>query len=147
MITTFFICWMPYAVVSLLMAYGYGHLITPTVAIIPSFFAKSSTAYNPVIYIFMNRKVSIPKGAQQHMLQSSYLIQSAISANVFLFRGREAGRRGQHSVLQWLGGEESRFLSVVIFSDIQILVFGLCRKRSGRRAEAQSRISCFLLSV
>ncbi|KAL8185824.1 UNVERIFIED_CONTAM: Opsin-3 [Gekko kuhli] len=47
---------MPYAVVSLLMAYGYGHLITPTVAIIPSFFAKSSTAYNPVIYIFMSKK-------------------------------------------------------------------------------------------
>nr|XP_056709318.1 opsin-3 [Euleptes europaea] len=56
MIVTFFICWMPYAVVSLLMAYGYGHLITPTVAIVPSFFAKSSTAYNPVIYIFMSRK-------------------------------------------------------------------------------------------
>ncbi|XP_054847066.1 opsin-3 [Eublepharis macularius] len=56
MITTFLICWMPYAVVSLLIAYGYGHLITPTVAIIPSFFAKSSIAYNPVIYIFMSRK-------------------------------------------------------------------------------------------
>ncbi|ETE69473.1 Opsin-3, partial [Ophiophagus hannah] len=56
MITTFLICWMPYAVVSLLIAYGYGHLITPTVAIIPSFFAKSNTAYNPIIFIFMNRK-------------------------------------------------------------------------------------------
>ncbi|XP_042296055.1 opsin-3 isoform X1 [Sceloporus undulatus] len=56
MITTFLICWMPYAVVSLLIAYGYSHLITPTVAIVPSFFAKSSTAYNPVIYIFMSRK-------------------------------------------------------------------------------------------
>ncbi|KAM6464617.1 opsin-3 isoform 1-T1 [Liasis olivaceus] len=56
MITTFLICWMPYAVVSLLIAYGYGHLITPTVAIIPSFFAKSNTAYNPVIFIFMSRK-------------------------------------------------------------------------------------------
>ncbi|XP_058021727.1 opsin-3 [Ahaetulla prasina] len=56
MITTFLICWMPYAVVSLLIAYGYSNLITPTVAIIPSFFAKSNTAYNPVIFIFMNRK-------------------------------------------------------------------------------------------
>ncbi|XP_039205045.1 opsin-3 [Crotalus tigris] len=56
MITTFLICWMPYTVVSLLIAYGYGHLITPTMAIIPSFFAKSNTAYNPVIFIFMNRK-------------------------------------------------------------------------------------------
>lgn len=48
---------MPYAVVSLLVTYGYSNLVTPTVAIIPSFFAKSSTAYNPVIYIFMSRKV------------------------------------------------------------------------------------------
>uniref|UniRef100_A0A8C3HA40 Opsin 3 n=1 Tax=Chrysemys picta bellii TaxID=8478 RepID=A0A8C3HA40_CHRPI len=56
MISTFLICWMPYAVVSLLVASGYGNLVTPTVAIIPSFFAKSSTAYNPVIYIFMSRK-------------------------------------------------------------------------------------------
>ncbi|XP_067391881.1 opsin-3 [Emydura macquarii macquarii] len=56
MISTFLICWMPYAVVSLLVASGYGNLVTPTVAVIPSFFAKSSTAYNPVIYIFMSRK-------------------------------------------------------------------------------------------
>ncbi|KAK4823300.1 hypothetical protein QYF61_000513 [Mycteria americana] len=56
MISTFLICWMPYAVVSLLVTYGYSNLVTPTVAIIPSFFAKSSTAYNPIIYIFMSRK-------------------------------------------------------------------------------------------
>uniref|UniRef100_A0A8D0HEC3 Opsin-3 n=1 Tax=Sphenodon punctatus TaxID=8508 RepID=A0A8D0HEC3_SPHPU len=56
MISTFLICWIPYAVVSLLIAYGRDNLVTPTVAIIPSFFAKSSTAYNPVIYIFMSRK-------------------------------------------------------------------------------------------
>nr|XP_009679410.1 PREDICTED: opsin-3 [Struthio camelus australis] len=56
MISTFLVCWMPYAVVSLLITYGYSNLVTPTVAIIPSFFAKSSTAYNPVIYIFMSRK-------------------------------------------------------------------------------------------
>ncbi|XP_005996890.1 opsin-3 [Latimeria chalumnae] len=56
MISTFLICWMPYTVVSLLVSYGYGSSITPTVAIILSFFAKSSTAYNPIIYIFMSRK-------------------------------------------------------------------------------------------
>lgn len=61
MISTFLICWMPYAVVSLLITYGYSNLVTPTVAIIPSFFAKSSTAYNPVIYIFMSRKVGTLK--------------------------------------------------------------------------------------
>ncbi|NXG49652.1 OPN3 protein, partial [Psilopogon haemacephalus] len=56
MISMFLICWMPYAVVSLLITYGYSNLVSPTVAVIPSFFAKSSTAYNPVIYIFMSRK-------------------------------------------------------------------------------------------
>ncbi|NXX45173.1 OPN3 protein, partial [Tricholaema leucomelas] len=55
MISMFLICWMPYAVISLLITYGYSNLVTPTVAIIPSFFAKSSSAYNPVIYIFMSR--------------------------------------------------------------------------------------------
>ncbi|XP_043913955.1 opsin-3 [Protopterus annectens] len=56
MIFTFLVCWMPYAVVSLLMAHGHSNIISPTVAIIPSFFAKSSTTYNPIIYIFMSRK-------------------------------------------------------------------------------------------
>ncbi|KAJ8359803.1 hypothetical protein SKAU_G00163280 [Synaphobranchus kaupii] len=56
MISCFLLCWTPYAVVSMLEAFGKNHVITPTVAIIPSFFAKSSTAYNPIIYIFMSRK-------------------------------------------------------------------------------------------
>ncbi|NXN95077.1 OPN3 protein, partial [Rhinopomastus cyanomelas] len=56
MISTFLICWMPYAVVSLMITYGYSNLVTPKVAVVPSFFAKSSTTYNPVIYVFMNRK-------------------------------------------------------------------------------------------
>ncbi|XP_007892106.1 opsin-3 [Callorhinchus milii] len=56
MISTFLICWMPYAVVSFMVAYGYTDVITPAVAIAPSFIAKSSTAYNPIIYIFMSRK-------------------------------------------------------------------------------------------
>ncbi|XP_039594829.1 opsin-3 [Polypterus senegalus] len=56
MISAFLICWTPYSVVSLLIAYGYKDIVTPMAAVIPSFFAKSSTAYNPVIYIFMSRK-------------------------------------------------------------------------------------------
>ncbi|XP_066553111.1 opsin-3 isoform X1 [Amia ocellicauda] len=56
MISTFLICWTPYAVVSMLVAFGKKQVVTPTVAIIPSFFAKSSTAYNPVIYFIMSRK-------------------------------------------------------------------------------------------
>ncbi|XP_056148294.1 opsin-3 [Lampris incognitus] len=56
MISCFLVCWTPYAVVSMMEAFGRKKMVSPTVAIIPSFFAKSSTAYNPLIYIFMSRK-------------------------------------------------------------------------------------------
>ncbi|XP_076025368.1 opsin-3 isoform X2 [Genypterus blacodes] len=56
MISCFLLCWTPYAVVSMLVAFGRKSLVSPTVAIIPSFFAKSSTAYNPLIFVFMSRK-------------------------------------------------------------------------------------------
>ncbi|KPP79414.1 opsin-3-like [Scleropages formosus] len=56
MISCFLICWTPYAVVSMLEAFCKKKVITPAVSIIPSFFAKSSTAYNPLIYTFMSRK-------------------------------------------------------------------------------------------
>lgn len=57
MISCFLLCWTPYAVVSMMVAFGKGSMVSPTVAVIPSFFAKSSTAYNPLIYVFMSRKV------------------------------------------------------------------------------------------
>ncbi|KAL3049917.1 hypothetical protein OYC64_012056 [Pagothenia borchgrevinki] len=56
MITCFLVCWTPYAVVSMLEAFGRKSMVSPVVAIIPSFFAKSSAAYNPLIYVFMSRK-------------------------------------------------------------------------------------------
>uniref|UniRef100_UPI00398F5AAF opsin-3 n=1 Tax=Pristiophorus japonicus TaxID=55135 RepID=UPI00398F5AAF len=55
MIFTFLICWMPYAVISFMVVYGYTD-ITPTVTIILSLLAKSSTTYNPIIYTVMSRK-------------------------------------------------------------------------------------------
>ncbi|XP_077469668.1 opsin-3 [Stigmatopora argus] len=56
MISCFLVCWTPYAVVSMMVAFGRKSMVSPTVAIIPSFFAKSSTAYNPLIYVFMSIK-------------------------------------------------------------------------------------------
>ncbi|XP_061819807.1 opsin-3 [Nerophis lumbriciformis] len=56
MIACFLVCWTPYAVVSMMEAFGRRSMVSPTLAIIPSFFAKSSTAYNPLIYVFMSRK-------------------------------------------------------------------------------------------
>ncbi|CAB1343433.1 unnamed protein product, partial [Coregonus sp. 'balchen'] len=59
MISCFLVCWTPYAVVSMMEAFGRKSMVTPAIAIVPSVFAKSSTAYNPLIYIFMSRKRSI----------------------------------------------------------------------------------------
>ncbi|XP_034041454.1 opsin-3 [Thalassophryne amazonica] len=56
MIACFLLCWTPYAVVSMMEAFGRESMVSPAVAIIPSFFAKSSTAYNLLIYVFMSRK-------------------------------------------------------------------------------------------
>nr|XP_019602391.1 PREDICTED: opsin-3 [Rhinolophus sinicus] len=56
MIVTFLTFWMPYIVICFLVVNGYGHVVTPTVSIVSYLFAKSSTVYNPVIYIFMIRK-------------------------------------------------------------------------------------------
>lgn len=56
MVFTFLICWMPYVVICFLVVNGYGHLVTPTLSIVSYLFCKSSTAYNPIIYIFMIRK-------------------------------------------------------------------------------------------
>ncbi|XP_038816066.1 opsin-3-like [Salvelinus namaycush] len=56
MISCFLVCWTPYAVVSMMEAFGRKSMVTPAIAIIPSFFAKSSTTYNPLIYMFMSRK-------------------------------------------------------------------------------------------
>ncbi|XP_032245174.1 opsin-3 isoform X1 [Halichoerus grypus] len=56
MIFIFLIFWMPYIVICFLVVNGYGHLVTPTVSIVSYLFAKSSTVYNPIIYIIMIRK-------------------------------------------------------------------------------------------
>nr|XP_004653495.2 opsin-3 isoform X1 [Jaculus jaculus] len=56
MVTVFLACWMPYVVICFLVVNGSGHLVTPTVSVVSYVFAKSSTVYNPVIYVFMIRK-------------------------------------------------------------------------------------------
>ncbi|XP_032881359.1 opsin-3 [Amblyraja radiata] len=56
MIAVAFSCWLPYAVTSFMVVYGYTDVITPTVAIIVSLLAKSSTTANPIIYTITSRK-------------------------------------------------------------------------------------------
>ena len=56
MTISFYICWTPYAIYSLLTILGV------TVSIVPSMlallFAKSGVVVNPIIYIFFNKEVS-----------------------------------------------------------------------------------------
>ncbi|XP_036133395.1 opsin-3 [Molossus molossus] len=54
MIFSFLSFWMPYIVICFLVVHG--HLVTPTMSVVSYLFAKSSTVYNPLIYIFMIRK-------------------------------------------------------------------------------------------
>ncbi|KAM4663421.1 pinopsin-like [Discoglossus pictus] len=56
MVTCYLLCWMPYGLVSLITTFGSPGIITPTISIIPSILAKSSTFINPLIYAFMNKQ-------------------------------------------------------------------------------------------
>ncbi|NXD97515.1 OPSP protein, partial [Chaetorhynchus papuensis] len=58
MVVCFLLCWLPYAAVALIATFGKPGLITPAASIIPAILAKSSTVYNPIIYVFLNRQVS-----------------------------------------------------------------------------------------
>ncbi|XP_051932646.1 parapinopsin-like [Hippocampus zosterae] len=56
MVLTFLISWMPYAGLSMLVVYNPHVVINPLVATVPVYLAKSSTVYNPIIYIYCNKQ-------------------------------------------------------------------------------------------
>ncbi|XP_044146948.1 vertebrate ancient opsin-like [Bufo gargarizans] len=56
MVVCFLICWLPYGIMALIATFGTPGLIPPSASIIPSILAKSSTVYNPIIYIFLNKQ-------------------------------------------------------------------------------------------
>lgn len=55
MVLAFIFAWTPYAAVTLYSSFV-AHDVSPTVAVIPAMFAKTSTLYNPIIYFFMYTK-------------------------------------------------------------------------------------------
>lgn len=57
MVIAFLICWLPYAGVAFYIFTHQGSDFGPIFMTIPAFFAKSSSVYNPVIYIMMNKQV------------------------------------------------------------------------------------------
>ncbi|XP_038579684.1 parapinopsin a [Micropterus salmoides] len=56
MVLAFLVTWLPYAAMSLAVIMDSSLYIDPIIGTIPVYLAKSSTAFNPIIYIFMNRQ-------------------------------------------------------------------------------------------
>ncbi|XP_022247174.1 rhodopsin, GQ-coupled-like [Limulus polyphemus] len=52
----FLLSWTPYAIVATIGQFWDTNVVTPWVSAIPSFFAKMSTVYNPIIYGFSHRE-------------------------------------------------------------------------------------------
>uniref|UniRef100_A0AAR2KZ21 G-protein coupled receptors family 1 profile domain-containing protein n=1 Tax=Pygocentrus nattereri TaxID=42514 RepID=A0AAR2KZ21_PYGNA len=58
MVLAFLLTWLPYASFALAVIFDSNLYINPLIATVPMYLAKSSTVFNPIIYIFMNRQVS-----------------------------------------------------------------------------------------
>ncbi|KAM8977332.1 pinopsin-like [Pelodytes ibericus] len=56
MVLAFLVCWLPYAIFAMVAAINKDIVIQPTLASMPSYFSKTATVYNPVIYVFMNKQ-------------------------------------------------------------------------------------------
>jgi len=59
MVLTFMISWLPYAGLAMLVVYNPDVEVHPLVGTVPVYLAKSSTVFNPVIYIFLNKQVIV----------------------------------------------------------------------------------------
>uniref|UniRef100_A0A8C3CNL8 G-protein coupled receptors family 1 profile domain-containing protein n=1 Tax=Cairina moschata TaxID=8855 RepID=A0A8C3CNL8_CAIMO len=56
MVMAFLICWLPYTTFALVVATNKDITIQPALASLPSYFSKTATVYNPIIYVFMNKQ-------------------------------------------------------------------------------------------
>ncbi|XP_022250634.1 melanopsin-like [Limulus polyphemus] len=74
MIISTLTAWTPYAVVSLIMALGFSHVLGPLSTVSPAIFAKSSVVYNPIVYFFLNPQI------QKAMMNCSKCYQTNIAS-------------------------------------------------------------------
>ncbi|NXU43146.1 OPSP protein, partial [Drymodes brunneopygia] len=56
MVVAFLTCWLPYTTFALVVATHKDIVIQPALASLPSYFSKTATVYNPIIYVFMNKQ-------------------------------------------------------------------------------------------
>uniref|UniRef100_A0A8B9ZKF0 Rhodopsin n=1 Tax=Anas platyrhynchos TaxID=8839 RepID=A0A8B9ZKF0_ANAPL len=61
MVLGFMLAWTPYAVVAFWIFTNKGADFTATLMSVPAFFSKSSSLYNPIIYVLMNKQVRRPR--------------------------------------------------------------------------------------
>jgi len=61
MVLGFMLAWTPYAVVAFWIFTNKGADFTATLMAVPAFFSKSSSLYNPIIYVLMNKQVRCPR--------------------------------------------------------------------------------------
>nr|XP_015219896.1 PREDICTED: parapinopsin-like [Lepisosteus oculatus] len=55
-VVCYLLCWIPYGVVAMLATFGRPGTVSPIASVVPSILAKSSTVFNPLIYILMNKQ-------------------------------------------------------------------------------------------
>lgn len=56
-VLTFLVSWLPYASLAMLVVCNPDVQIHPLLGTVPVYLAKSSTVYNPIIYIYLNKQV------------------------------------------------------------------------------------------
>uniref|UniRef100_A0A8C5PIW9 G-protein coupled receptors family 1 profile domain-containing protein n=1 Tax=Leptobrachium leishanense TaxID=445787 RepID=A0A8C5PIW9_9ANUR len=57
MVIAFLVCWLPYAIFAMIVVIDPTLYMSPLAATLPTYFAKTSPVYNPIIYIFLNKEV------------------------------------------------------------------------------------------
>lgn len=71
MVSCYLLCWMPYGLMALVATFGERGLVTPVVSVVPAVLAKSSTVFNPVIYVLFNNQVGSPlRHKHSHIINS-----------------------------------------------------------------------------
>lgn len=58
MVLAFLVSWLPYATLALTVVFNPDVQMSSLVKVVPIYMAKSSTFYNPMIYIYMNKQVT-----------------------------------------------------------------------------------------
>lgn len=90
MVLGFMLAWTPYAVVAFWIFTNKGADFTATLMAVPAFFSKSSSLYNPIIYVLMNKQVSCPMPRTVTL----YLGLPRVTAGTFPLPASDSGQLG-----------------------------------------------------